>query len=72
MRIIIATLLFAAALFAADASRRAPGFSLPDSKAQQHDLADYRGKVVILEFIQTACPHCFSGDLGCCQSGMQP
>lgn len=58
MRTIIAALLCATALSAADVSRRAPGFSLPDSKAQQHDLADYRGKVVILEFMQTACQHC--------------
>ncbi|HEV3333562.1 MAG TPA: TlpA disulfide reductase family protein [Bryobacteraceae bacterium] len=58
MRTIIAALLCAAALSAADASRRAPGFSLPDSKMGQHDLADYRGKVVILDFMQTACPHC--------------
>lgn len=58
MRTIIAVLLCAAALSAADASRRAPGFSLPDSKTQEHDLADYRGKVVILEFMQTGCPHC--------------
>jgi len=58
-----ATALFAAAfltpgLFAADAPRRAPGFSLPDVKTQQHDLADYRGRVVVLEFMQTTCPHC--------------
>ena len=58
MRTIIAVLLCATALVAADASRRAPGFSLPDSKVQQHDLADYRGKVVILEFMQTSCAHC--------------
>jgi len=65
MRTTIAALLCAAALCAADASRRAPGFSLPDSKGQQHDLADYRGKVVVLEFMQTACPHCgaFAGIL---------
>lgn len=50
----------AAALCAANASRRAPGFSLPDVKLQQHDLADYRGRVVILEFMQTTCPHCNS------------
>ncbi len=56
MRTIIAVLLCAAALSAADASRRAPGFSLPDSKTQEHDLADYRGKVVILEFMQTGLP----------------
>jgi thiol-disulfide isomerase/thioredoxin len=23
-----------------------------------HDLADFRGKVVVLEFFQTTCPHC--------------
>jgi|SRR5579871_517201 len=58
MRTIIAALVCAAALCAADASRRAPGFSLPDVRTQEHDLADYRGRVVILEFIQTTCPHC--------------
>ena len=66
MRTIIAALLCAAVLSAADASRRAPGFSLPDLNAQQHDLADYRGKVVVLEFMQTTCPHCnaFTSTLG--------
>jgi peroxiredoxin len=58
MRILLATLLCALSLPAADAPRRAPGFSLPDVKGEQHDLADYRGKVVILEFMQTTCPHC--------------
>ena len=38
--------------------RRAPGFSLPDLHARQHDLQDYRGKVVVLDIIQTTCPHC--------------
>jgi peroxiredoxin len=38
--------------------RRAPGFSLPDSKMELHDLADFRGKPAILEFMQTTCPHC--------------
>jgi thiol-disulfide isomerase/thioredoxin len=54
----VAALFLATSIFAADYSRRAPGFSLPDSKTQLHDLADYRGKVVILEFMQTTCPHC--------------
>ena len=58
MRTILAMLLCAVALCAADAGRRAPGFSLPDVRAAEHDLADYRGKVVILEFMQTSCPHC--------------
>ena len=38
--------------------RRAPGFSLPDVKLAQHDLGDYRGKVVVLEIMLTSCPHC--------------
>jgi peroxiredoxin len=39
-------------------SRRAPGFSLPDVTQKQHDLADYRGKVVLLDLMRTSCPHC--------------
>ena len=58
MRRILTLLFCAAALFAADAPRRAPGFSLVDSRGQEHDLADYRGKVVLLTLIQTTCPHC--------------
>ena len=38
--------------------RRAPGFSLPDSTFNQHDLADYRGKWLLIEFMRTDCPHC--------------
>jgi peroxiredoxin len=65
MRRILTILLCAATFVAAAADRRAPGFSLVDSKAQEHDLADYRGKLVLLTFIQTTCPHCntFAGIL---------
>ena len=38
--------------------RRAPGFSLPDVRGEQHDLQDHRGKIVLLEIMQTNCPHC--------------
>jgi peroxiredoxin len=38
--------------------RRAPGFALPDLKMTVHDLADYRGKIVVLDFMRTDCPHC--------------
>jgi len=58
MRKILPILLCAAALFAADGLRRAPGFALFDSKMQVHDLYDYHGKVVVLEFMLTTCPHC--------------
>jgi len=51
-------LLAAACLLNAQTPRRAPGFSLPDGKLQQHDLMDYRGQVVLLDFMQTACPEC--------------
>jgi peroxiredoxin len=52
-------------LASGNAGRRAPGFSLPDVNLQQHDLYDYRGKVVVLEFMQTTCPNCqaFTGVL---------
>lgn len=39
-------------------NRRAPGFSLPDTFQRQYDLYDYRGKVVLLEFMQTTCEKC--------------
>lgn len=47
--------LFAASL---PISRRAPGFSLPDVDLKQHDLQDYRGKVVLMDFMRTDCPKC--------------
>ena len=54
--------LCAVSLFAAGelSNRRAPGFALPDAKGKVYDLADYRGKVVVLEFMQSNCPHCGS------------
>jgi thiol-disulfide isomerase/thioredoxin len=58
MRKILITLVCAAALFAADAPHRAPGFCLIDATGQWRDLYDYRGKVVLLEFMQTTCGHC--------------
>jgi len=54
----IALILSIAALAVWGAGRRAPGFALPDSRMQVFDLADYRGKIVLLEFMQTTCPHC--------------
>jgi peroxiredoxin len=58
MRLIPALLFCAAALFAADAGQRAPGFALMDSNGNIFDHQDYRGKPVIIEFMQTTCPHC--------------
>ena len=66
MRTLVAILIGAAALLAADGPRRAPGFALPDGRMKLFDLYDYRGKPVILEFMQTTCPHCagFTSVLG--------
>src|SRR5690242_17043984 len=58
MRTLLCTFLCAATLLAADGPRRAPGFALTDGKMKLFDLYDYRGKPVILEFMQTTCPHC--------------
>ena len=60
MKKIAATLLCTVALFAADPPRRAPGFCLIDTAGQWQDLADSRGKIVLVEFMQTNCPHCIS------------
>jgi peroxiredoxin len=59
MRTILLSLC-AVSLFAAGelSNRRAPGFALPDSKGKVHDLQDLRGKIVIIEFMQSQCPHC--------------
>lgn len=38
--------------------RRAPGFSLPDSTFKRYDLQDYRGKWVLIDFMNTNCAHC--------------
>src|ERR1700719_2971194 len=40
--------------------RRAPGFSLPDSTMTQHDLLDYRGRWLLIDFMKTDCPHCMA------------
>jgi peroxiredoxin len=60
MKKIIATLLCGVALYAAGPLRRAPGFCLIDTSGQWQDLADYRGKIVLVEFMKTDCPHCIA------------
>ena len=60
MKLILLTFAAALSLFGENefSNRRAPGFSLADSKFQQHDPQDYRGKVVIIDFMQTTCNVC--------------
>lgn len=38
--------------------RRAPGFSLLDGAQKLHDPVDYRGKILIVDFMQVTCEHC--------------
>src|SRR5260370_36008415 len=64
MRFLLSLVLCAATLaFPAAAQnlsgRRAPSFSLPDSKTlAQHDILDSRGKWLLLEYMDPTCPIC--------------
>jgi len=58
MKRILMLLCAAALMFGQGAPRRAPSFCLVDTTGQWRDLIDYRGKAVIIEFMQTTCPHC--------------
>ena len=60
MKLSVLFVLGTLALFAAgeNSNRRAPGFSIVDTHFQQHDLQDYRGKVVLIDFMKTDCPVC--------------
>lgn len=61
MRILIFLLLCVVPISAQSLSgRRAPSFSLPDSSTAQHDILDYRGKWLLLDFMRTDCPHCLA------------
>ncbi len=65
MRLVIALLSLSSLFAQAPAARRAPSFALSDHTGRMHDLLDYRGKIVVLEIMSTACPHCkaFTGVL---------
>src|ERR1700750_597862 len=55
----VVTTLIATAVFALDpppVGNAAPEFSLPDAKGKTHALADYKGKYVVLEWFNPACP----------------
>jgi peroxiredoxin len=39
-------------------ARNAPAFSLPDADGKEVALSTFRGKYVVVDFIQTTCPHC--------------
>ncbi|MCA9726751.1 MAG: thioredoxin family protein [Candidatus Eisenbacteria bacterium] len=40
----------------AEVGKQAPNFTLTDTEGHQHSLADYKGKVVVLEWFNPDCP----------------
>jgi peroxiredoxin len=56
-----AGLVLAACLLAAAAPvpRQAPGFTFAEPADKQTPLASWKGKVVVIEFMLTQCPHCW-------------
>lgn len=61
MRITAALALLAAAIpaFAIDPlPRKSPEFTLTDASGKESLLSSHRGKVVVIGFVYTTCPHC--------------
>lgn len=65
--------------------QRAPGFTLTDLDGQGFSLSDYRGRVVLLDFMATWCPLCaeemkklkglqqkYAGDVAIISIGIDP
>lgn len=40
----------------AQVDKPAPDFTLPDSNGKSHSLSDYKGKIVVLEWLNHGCP----------------
>ena len=60
MRLLTLVILSVITLAASEqVGRRAPGFALPDPAYKRfYDLQDYKGKVLLIDIMQTSCPHC--------------
>jgi hypothetical protein len=56
LALVIAVLLPACSRAETAVGAAAPDFSLPDLQGKVHKLADYRGHVVVLEWINPNCP----------------
>ena len=40
----------------AQVDKPAPNFTLPDTTGKSHSLSDYKGKIVVLEWLNHDCP----------------
>jgi thioredoxin-dependent peroxiredoxin len=61
LKVLAAGLVLAASLTAQQgiySNRRAPSFTLPEGSFKRHDILDYRGKWLLIDFMKTDCPHC--------------
>jgi peroxiredoxin len=58
MKKLISILFFltAAAIAAVTSGESAPDFNLTDTEGKKHSLADYKGKYVVLEWVNHGCP----------------
>lgn len=58
MRLIVLAALAAVSLAAADVPRPAADFTVRMANGKDFKLSDHKGKVVVVEFLLTTCPHC--------------
>ena len=52
-----ASILATSAFAAAEIGKPAPEFSLTDTEGKAHKLSDFKGKVVVLEWVNLGCPY---------------
>lgn len=64
MRLFVLAAMAAFSLFAADVPRPAPDFKFQLPGGKTASLSDYKGKVVVVEFLLTTCPHCQKASQG--------
>ncbi len=48
----------------AELNQTAPSFTLPDLQKRKHNLGEWRGRVVVLEFWSAECESCERADMG--------
>lgn len=64
MRLLALAALAAFSLVAADVPRPAPDFTVKMTNGKDLKISDFKGKVVVLEFLLTTCPHCQKASQG--------